>query len=362
VSDNGSVTPTAVDAPILDVRGLRKAFKARAVRRMAESSGAQRPALVDVSLTLGRGDSLGVVGESGSGKTTLARCLVRLEVPDAGRIVFDGHDISRSEPPPDVRRRLQLIFQDPYASLNPRMSVGDALREVVRVHHLVPSSAVNERVVDLLADVGLPPDAARRYPAAFSGGQRQRICIARALAAQPDLLVADEAVSSLDVSIQAQILGLLIDLRQRLGLTLLFISHNLFVVRYVAERVAVMFGGRIVESLPADVPLEEARHPYTQALIAAAPRLELRPPAHAEKRISAQASALPATGCPYRERCPRAFEPCESIDPPALPVGRPDHLVACHAVAADQAALDMSLRVGPVASMVGAAMANGGAG
>ncbi len=228
-----------------------------------------------------------------------------------------------------------MIFQDPFSSLNPRLTIGSTLAEVLHVHGLAPPGQIRERVVALLGQVGMAPDAVDRYPRAFSGGQRQRLCIARALAAEPQLLIADEPVSSLDVSIQAQILGLLTSLRERLGLSILFVSHNLFVVRHVARGVAVMFGGRIVELLPPEVPLEAARHPYTQALLAAAPRLEPRR-STIQIRETTIATSLPITGCPYRSRCPYAYEPCETIDPVALPTDRPGHLVACHYVAAAQ--------------------------
>jgi oligopeptide/dipeptide ABC transporter ATP-binding protein len=301
------------------------------VRKTYGGRGQRRPALVDVSLRLERGEILGVVGESGSGKTTLARCLTLLERPDAGRVVFDGRDLTRlgGRELRRVRRRIQIVFQDPYASLNPRMTVGSAITEVLRVHELVPREGLAARVVELLELVGLPPAAAARYPADFSGGQRQRVCIARALAASPDVLVADEAVSSLDVSVQAQVLNLLLELRDQLGLALVFISHDLHVVRHVAPRIAVMFGGRIVELLPPGVPLDAARHPYTQALLAAVPRLDDT----SLERLEVQdlSAALPLEGCPFRDRCPRAFEPCTTQDPPLLPTSGA-HLAACHAV------------------------------
>jgi oligopeptide transport system ATP-binding protein len=291
-----------------------------------------RPALNAVSLSLLRGDVLGIVGESGSGKSTLARCTALLERPDRGRIVFDGIDLTALEPRAlrAQRRRMQIVFQDPYSSLNPRMTVGDALSEVLTVHHLAKGPAVAARVQQLLDLVGLPVAAIGRYPSDFSGGQRQRICIARALAAEPELLIADEAVSALDVSIQAQILNLLLDLRSELNLSMIFISHNLYVVHRVAQRFGVMFGGRLVEVIPDGVPLNAARHPYTQALLAAAPRVDRPPVADMERRDADLVTALPLEGCPYRERCPHAFAPCPTVDPPLLPVERPDHLAACH--------------------------------
>lgn len=313
---------------LLTAEGLCKSFGRRGDRRTQSDA---RPALADVSIRLGRGHVLGLVGESGSGKSTLARCLNLIERPDSGRVTLDGIELT-ALPRRQLRqhrRRIQIIFQDPYASLNPRLPVGSALAEVLRIHRIVPNDAISARVSELLALVGLPEDAADRFPREFSGGQRQRVCIARALAAEPEVLIADEAVSALDVSIQAQVINLLVKLRAELGLTMLFVSHDLHVVRLIAPTIAVMFGGRIVEVLPDRRPLEEALHPYTQALVAAAPRLELRPPqAEAGTDLSA---ALPTKGCPFRERCPLAFAPCAEIDPALLPFGR-NHLVACHHV------------------------------
>ena len=310
----------------------RRAAAARRPRRTVDpSEHSRRPALVDVSLRLERGEILGIVGESGSGKSTLARCVSLLERPSSGRVVFDGTELTalgdralRSH-----RRRVQIVFQDPYASLNPRLTIRSMLAEVLRVHRLVPREAIPARIEELLSLVGLPATAADRYPSDFSGGQRQRICIARALAAEPDILIADEAVSALDVSIQAQVLNLLMRLRDELGLTMIFISHDLHVVRRIAPRIAVMFGGRIVELLPPGVPLEAARHPYTQALLAAAPRLETS--RLDELEVTDMAAALSAAGCPFRDRCPHAFEPCPVEDPALLPVAV-GHLVACHFV------------------------------
>jgi oligopeptide/dipeptide ABC transporter ATP-binding protein len=296
-----------------------------------------RPALLDVSFTLDRGEVLGVVGESGSGKSTLARCVTLLERPDAGRVVFDGRDLTAMGPVElrGKRRGIQIVFQDPYSSLNPRYTVQSQLAEVLTVHALAPRREIDTRVAALLDQVGLPGRARHRYPLEFSGGQRQRICIARALAAEPAVLIADEAVSALDVSIQAQILNLLLELQERLSLAMIFISHNLHVVRHVAPRVAVMFGGRIIETIPPGVPLEDAKHPYTRALVAAVPKLEVRRLESLEVPPAELAGILPTVGCPFRERCPLRFEPCETIDPPLVALVRDgsvnDHSVACHA-------------------------------
>lgn len=313
-------------------RGLFDAIRGR------HAPPTTRPALDDVSLSLHVGETLGIVGESGSGKSTLARCLTLLEQPDGGRVLLDGVDLTRlrGRELRDQRRRIQVVFQDPYSSLNPRLSVRDAIGEVLIVHRLGPRSEVQTRTVKLLDQVGLSERALDRFPSEFSGGQRQRICIARALAAEPALLIADEAVSALDVSIQAQILNLFVDLREQLGLAMLFISHNLHVVRHVAPHVAVMFGGRIVELVPETMRLEDAEHPYTRSLYAAAPRLRATGPALQEMVAADLAARLPVVGCPFRDRCPRAFDRCAMEDPALLDVG-PGHLVACHAVAQSHA-------------------------
>ena len=322
---------------LLIAEGLTKSYAHRrgwAVPKANRAApDAVRPALADVSLSLERGESVGVVGESGSGKSTFARCLSLLERPDAGRVLLDGTDLTSLSAGPlrRARRRIQVVFQDPYASLNPRLTVGSTLREVLRVHRLLPHDQIARRVDGLLDQVGLPVRAVDRYPSDFSGGQRQRICIARALAADPDVLIADEPVSALDVSIQAQILNLLADLRAQLGLTMIFISHDLYVVRYIAPRIAVMFGGRIVEMLPPGIPLESARHPYTQALLASRSRLEPGWLARTGELDAELSASLPAVGCPFRGRCPHAFAPCRDVDPPARDIGR-GHAVACHFV------------------------------
>jgi oligopeptide/dipeptide ABC transporter ATP-binding protein len=322
---------------LLAAQGLTKAYASRRgwspVPGRRGPGDAARPALADVSLALERGESIGIVGESGSGKSTFARCLALLERPDAGRVLLDGVDLTRlgAAPLRRSRRRIQVVFQDPYSSLNPRLTVGSALSEVLCVHRLVPRHQVAQRVATLLDQVGMPARAATRYPSDFSGGQRQRICIARALAAEPHVLIADEPVSALDVSIQAQILNLLADLRGQLGLSMIFISHDLHVVRYIAPKIAVMFGGRVVEVLPSGTPLEGARHPYTQALMDARSRLQPGWLTRSRDLAADLAASLPATGCPFRERCPHAFALCRDIDPPARDIGQ-GHSVACHFV------------------------------
>ena len=250
--------------PLLSVEGVSKSY----------ARGA-RPALAAASFQLARSEILGVVGESGSGKTTLARCVALLERPDAGRVIFKGEDLTAlSDAELRKRRRgIQTVFQDPYASLNPTKRIGDALAEVMLVHGLATRDTVRGQVAGLLDQVGLPAVAADAYPKSFSGGQRQRICIARALAAQPDVLIADEPVSSLDVSVQAQVINLILDLKDRLGLAVIFIGHDLQLIDFIAPRVLVMLQGEVVESL-AGRSLTEATHDYTRALIKAAPTLE----------------------------------------------------------------------------------------
>jgi ABC-type glutathione transport system ATPase component len=263
-----------MDEPLLVAEDLNKSYVRSGGAFYLRS--AAKPALIDASLRLNRAEIIGVVGESGSGKTTLARCIALLDRPDTGRVIFKGEDLTKLSGSElrGRRRYIQTIFQDPYASLNPRMRVGDALAEVIRFHRLATGSGVAARVRELLSKVGLPSSAASAYPAAFSGGQRQRICIARALAAEPEILIADEPVSSLDVSIQAQIVNLLLDLKEQLGLSVIFIGHDLQLVNFIAPRVIIMLGGRIVETIPENKTLADAQHAYTRELLNAVPRLE----------------------------------------------------------------------------------------
>jgi len=327
-----------LSAPLLEATGLCKQFP---MRRSALDWARRRPAPVlravdGVSLTLHRGETLGVVGESGCGKSTLARCLVRLHEPDAGAIQLEGQDVLAltGSARRTYNRRVQMVFQDPYGSLNPRLRIGDALAEALAVHRVVQRAAVPGRVRALLDLVHLPQDAAGRYPHEFSGGQRQRIGIARALAVEPALLIADEPVSALDVSVQAQIVNLLLELQERLGLALLFITHDLRLVRHIAHRTAVMYLGKIVEAGPTEALFAAPRHPYTQALIAAVPQIA---PGARHRGAAVQGelpSAIkPSAGCPFHPRCPVAEPQCATVPPPLTPriaEGRLTWPVACH--------------------------------
>jgi len=335
--------PAANAVPLLRVAGLRTYLP---VRRGALRRGPQYlKAVDDVSVELQRGQTLGLVGESGCGKTTLARTILRLIPPTAGTVYFEGRDVGalRGAELRAFRRRAQIIFQDPVASLNPRLRVETIVGEALTVHGLVRSARERrERVAQLLTRVGLPTEALHRYPHEFSGGQRQRIGIARALALQPSLIVCDEPVSALDVSIQAQILNLLADLRRDCGLSYLFIAHNLAVVQHISDAVAVMYLGKIVEQAPTDVLFSDPRHPYTRALLAAVPDLPASAAAGESPVVAGQSLPLvpgeapspldPPTGCAFHPRCPLAQAICRE-SAPALEThaGLPaTHRVACH--------------------------------
>jgi oligopeptide/dipeptide ABC transporter ATP-binding protein len=290
-------------------------------------------ALAGLTLTVERCETLALVGESGCGKSTLARALVRLIALDDGQIDYDGQDVRTltGEALRHYNRRVQMVFQDPYGSLNPRMTVGETLTEALHVHRMRPPAQIPVRVEELLDLVRLPQNAAQRLPREFSGGQRQRIAIARALAVEPELLIADEIVSALDVSVQAQIINLLLDMQERLGLAILFVSHDLRVVRHLAHRIAVMYLGRVVEYGPAERVLIGPWHPYTQALLRAAPVLK---PGQRSTEIALRGE-LPSpmqevSGCPFHPRCPSAMDHCRS-EAPRLRV-KDGHGAACHLV------------------------------
>lgn len=318
---------------LLEITGVSKAFPSRASGFPGAHRNERSIALDDVNLAVGRQEVVGLVGESGSGKTTLARSVVRLVEPDSGQITFGGVDAlaARRTGLRRLRRKAQLIYQDPYQSLNPRLSVGDAVAEPVRVHRLLPAgSSLNERVNSLLDSVGLPPGIRERYPRQLSGGQRQRVAIARALAAEPDMLIADEAVSALDVSVQAQILNLLQKLCAEQGLAMLFISHQLAVVAHLADRVAIMYRGRIVETGPTGAVFETPKHPYTRRLLAAHPLPTDSPRTTSSASIPVVVTAAHdgQRGCRYLPSCPISSEQCQQVEPTLQPIGG-SHEVAC---------------------------------
>lgn len=314
---------------LLVVRNLVKYFP---VRKGVFSRVAAHVRAVDgVSFSIPRGKTLSLVGESGSGKTTAGRAILRLIEPSSGSVRFDGAEVTtlNQDALRALRKRMQIIFQDPYGSLNPRMTVYSVLAEALRAHGLAARADCRARVDELLALVGLPPEASDRYPHEFSGGQRQRVGIARALAVEPDLIVADEPVSALDVSIQSQILNLLEDLQNKLGLTYLFIGHDLNVVRHLSDMVAVMYLGRIVEIGPVDAIFEHPVHPYTKALLAAAP---VPDPARTRRRILLPGDIPnpidPPPGCHFHPRCPDALPACSRCDTPLVELA-PGHCAAC---------------------------------
>ena len=317
--------------PLVETVGLRTWFE---VQRGMFSRTATVKAVDGVSLSVDAGETLGLVGESGCGKSTLGRTVLRLVEPTSGRIRFEGNDItalSQSALRP-LRRRMQMIFQDPYASLDPRMRVRDIVGEALDIHGLATSPSEREAKVEaLLKRVGLRPDHGPRYPHEFSGGQRQRVGIARALAVEPRFIVADEPISALDVSIQAQIVNLLKDLQEELGLAYLFVAHDLKVVEYVSRRVAVMYLGRVVETAPSGSLYNDAKHPYTKALLSAAP---VPDPEKKRTRIVLQGDVPspmnPPTGCAFHPRCPIAEKGRCDVEAPVLRELRPGHHVACH--------------------------------
>jgi oligopeptide/dipeptide ABC transporter ATP-binding protein len=288
-------------------------------------------AVAGVDLEVARGEVLGLVGESGCGKSTLGRCIVGLYRPTAGEVLWEGQPL-RADRDRAQRRRMQMVFQDPYSSLNPRMTVRQTLSEVLRVHRMVPRERVDERCRELMDLVGLGARSLDAHPRQFSGGQRQRVSVARALALEPELLVADEPVSALDVSVQATVLNLLDDLRAQLGLTMLFIAHNMAVVRHVCDRVAVMYLGRIVETAPTAELFANPRHPYTQGLLKAVPRLVPGRASQAPAMVGDPPSPIdPPKGCRFHPRCPLAQQVCREDDP-ALAAGPSGgaHVAACH--------------------------------
>ena len=318
----------------LEVRDLSMYFPLRGglVRRLRREPNAVLRAVDGVDLELARGEALGLVGESGCGKSTLGRCIVGLYTPTGGKIRYEGAEL-RAKRDRTTRRRIQMVFQDPYSSLNPRMTVKQTLSELLRAHDMVPKAQIDARCRELLDLVGLGARSLDAYPRQFSGGQRQRVSIARALALEPELLVADEPVSALDVSVQATVLNLLEELRQKLGLTLLLIAHNMAVVRHVCDRVAVMYLGRIVEVAPTQDLFRNARHPYTQGLLQAVPRLVPGRASTAAAVVGDPPSPIRLpSGCRFHPRCPIAQTPLCAEDDPALSAGAglTEHVAACH--------------------------------
>ncbi|MBP7494239.1 MAG: dipeptide ABC transporter ATP-binding protein [Spirochaetales bacterium] len=317
--------------PLLRVRNLVKHFPVK-LGAFGERSAIVR-AIDDISFDIYRGETLGLVGESGCGKSTTGFSVLQLYKPTSGRIEFDGTDLTKlteKELRP-LRKKIQIVFQDPYSTLNPRMTIGDALAEPLKVHGLCPKNTIRDRVKKLLTDVGLTPNAANRYPHEFSGGQRQRICIARALASEPEFIVCDEPLSALDVSIQAQIINLLMDIQEAYKLTYLFIAHDLSIVRYMSNRVAVMYLGKIVELGQKDELFDKPLHPYTIALLSAVPEADPDKERN-RKRIILEGDVPnaidPPTGCRFHTRCFKAAPECRMKEPLLRDSGD-EHQVAC---------------------------------
>ena len=319
------------DTPLLRVKSLKKYFPIRG--GLFSREVARVHAVDDVSFDIMRGETLGLVGESGCGKSTTGRCILRLIEPTAGEVWFEDKNVTTLDKRSlrHLRRDMQIIFQDPYASLNPRLTVGAIIGEALEIHDLAKSRRELEaRVVQLLETVGLQPDHMRRFPHEFSGGQRQRIGIARALAVEPKLVICDEPVSALDVSIQAQVINLLEDLQEKFGLTYLFIAHDLSVVEHISTRIAVMYLGRVVEIAPSRDLYDTPLHPYSEALLSAVP---IPDPTVKRKRIMLQGDVpnpiRPPSGCHFHTRCPIARPDCSQRDP-ELRESRPGHWDACH--------------------------------
>lgn len=318
------------ETPLLEIKNLSTYFPIRDGFFMRET--ARCNAVSDVSFSIKKGQTLGLVGESGCGKSTLGKTLLRLIEPTSGQIFFEGKDITHLDAKgmKAMRREMQIIFQDPYASLNPRMSVGDTLQEPIRIHNLCNSEReISTRVNQLLDYVQLPKEALYKYPHEFSGGQRQRICIARALAVNPKLIVCDESVSALDVSIQAQVVNLLMDLQEELGLTYLFISHDLKVIKFISHHIAVMYLGKLVEMAPSEDLYNSPKHPYTKALLSAIPNAD--PNIKTERIIlhgNIPSPMSPPPGCYFSTRCWKTTEKCRQIYPETT--YSEDRQVACY--------------------------------
>lgn len=329
------LTPTSPreQEVLLDVRNLKMYFPLTRGIILQRRVGWVK-AVDDISFQVYRGETLGLVGESGCGKSTTGRAILQLYKPTSGQVLFKGVDLTQLRPNQmrKMRRYMQMIFQDPYASLNPRMTVGSIIAEPMQIHNLVPKEQRNQRVQELLEVVGLNPYFANRYPHEFSGGQRQRIGIARALAANPEFIVADEPVSALDVSIQAQIINLLEELQERFHLTYLFIAHDLSVVRHISDRVAVMYLGKIVELADRNALYDDPLHPYTKALLSAVPIPDPKVERKRERIIltgDVPSPINPPTGCRFHTRCPYAMDICSKVEPRFVDQGG-GHYVSCH--------------------------------
>ncbi|MDH5775223.1 MAG: dipeptide ABC transporter ATP-binding protein [Nitrospirota bacterium] len=324
---------TAPTSALLQVTGLKKYFPVRS--GIFSRVSAWVKAVDDITLQINYGETLGLVGESGCGKTTVGRSILRLQEPTAGDITFEGEDLLALKPRElrHARRRMQIIFQDPYSSLNPRMTIGSIVSEPLKIHKIAKGQELQDRVNQLFVKVGLRPEHQSRYPHEFSGGQRQRVGIARALALNPKFIVCDEAVSALDVSIQAQILNLLRDLQQEFHLSYLFITHDLNVVQYLADRIAVMYLGQLAEVAPTEDLFSAPKHPYTQALLSANPVPD--PTAVSQRMIlsgDVPSPLNPPNGCRFHPRCPQVMDICKTTNPPLIQIGPPEkaHQVWCH--------------------------------
>jgi len=312
----------------LEVKNLRKSF--RLTDSLGRAAG-QLVAVDNLSLSLQKGETLGLVGESGCGKSTTGKLILQLLRADGGQVIFDGEDLTQLSPRQmrPYRRQIQMIFQDPFSSLNPRMTIGSILSEPLLIHHLAPPRQVRDRVIELLEKVGLTAEHEQRYPHEFSGGQRQRVGIARALAVEPQLIIADEPVSALDLSVQAQILNLLQGFQQERNLSYLFIAHDLAVIEHVSDRIAVMYLGKIVELTSADELYKNPRHPYTEALLNAVPVPDPDQPRPTALTGEIPSPVNPPSGCYFHPRCPYAEDLCRRQEPKLLEIGN-KHQVACY--------------------------------
>lgn len=316
-----------MDEILIEVKNLKKYFPVRS----GLGKRSYIKAVDDVSFFIKKGETLGLVGESGCGKSTTGRTIIRLYEPTGGQIIFKGEDITKKDMLP-YRKHMQMIFQDPYASLNPRMTVGDIIGEPLEIHNIAKGNEKKERVQELLKLVGLNSEHANRYPHEFSGGQRQRIGIARALAVEPEFIICDEPISALDVSIQAQIVNMLEDLQQQLGLTYLFIAHDLSMVKHISNRVGVMYLGKLVELAESNELYDKPLHPYTQALLSAIPIPDPKVSRERTRIIlegDVPSPLNPPSGCRFRTRCKYAFDRCKEEEPQLKDVGA-GHYVACH--------------------------------